>query len=246
MGVDHVHSQLTHGPLKLALRLFPPVQLFFHAGCLGRAIGRVFVQIDTARNPVALDPAPNYLEPAPSPHAIEERTQPRPCWSRRPCSPSRPTSGLALPTSHGAIRPTAPSRQSSAAAAATADAVWLSAVCRAIGLDAAIGAKSRDAPDLMTFVQLLTGQSRPIVGVMLLKQPQYLLLGLVRNPPVRGLASSAMQNAPVSFCLNSFHQPPHLSRAQSRHFGRLLLTDPLLQGLTNQVESLDLARFHPQ
>ena len=47
-----------------------------------------------------------------------------------------------------------------------------------------------------------------------------------------------MQNASISFYLNSFHQPPHLPRAQTRHFGRLLLTDPLLQGLTNQVESL--------
>src|SRR5689334_12708624 len=100
--------------------------------------------------------------------------------------------------------------------------------------------------DPMTLLQLLTGQSRPIIGVILLKQRQHLLLGLVGNPPVRGLSSSAMHNAPVSLGLNSFHQPPHLSWAQTRHFGCLYLTDLLIQGLTNQVESLDLARFHPQ
>jgi hypothetical protein len=98
----------------------------------------------------------------------------------------------------------------------------------------------------MTLVQLLTGQGRPIVGVMRRKQRQHLLPGLVRNPPVRGLSPTLMQNAPVSLDLNSFHQPPHLSRAQTRHFGRLLLTDLSPQGLTNQVESLDLSRFHPQ
>jgi hypothetical protein len=55
-----------------------------------------------------------------------------------------------------------------------------------------------------------------------------------------------MHNAPVSLCLNSFHQPPHLSRAQTRHFSGLLLADLPIQGLPNQVESLDLMRFHPQ
>jgi hypothetical protein len=60
---------------------------------------------------------------------------------------------------------------------------------------------------------------------MLLKQRQHLLLGLVRNPPVRGLSPSPMQNASVPLDLYSFHQPPHLSRAQTRYFGRLLLTD---------------------
>ena len=85
-------------------------------------------------------PSPeSYPEPAPCPH--DRRNAPRPCWWHRRCNPSRPASGLALPTSHDAIRPTAPSRQNSSVAAATADAVWLSAVCRAIALDAAIDRK---------------------------------------------------------------------------------------------------------
>jgi hypothetical protein len=76
------------------------------------------------------------------------------------------------------------------------------------------------------------------------KQRQHPLLDRVGNPSVRRLSASAMNNAPISLGLNSFHQPPHLSRAQTRHLGRLRLTDLLFQGLTNQVESLDLARFH--
>jgi hypothetical protein len=70
------------------------------------------------------------------------------------------------------------------------------------------------------------------------------MLGLIRNPAVRGLSSLGMHNATVS--LNSLHQPPHLSRAQTHYFDRLLLTNLFLRGLINQVESLDLARFHPQ
>src|SRR5262249_37333045 len=62
MRMNDFHSQLTHGPLKLTLRLLPPFQLFFHAGGLARSIRGVFVQIDTARQPVALHPAPKTVQ----------------------------------------------------------------------------------------------------------------------------------------------------------------------------------------
>jgi hypothetical protein len=81
---------------------------------------------------------------------------------------------------------------------------------------------------------------------MLLKQRQHFLLGLVRNPTVRGLSPSPVQNAPIHFLLNSFHQSWHLSRAQTRHFGRWLLAGLLIRGLLYQVQSLDVLRFHPQ
>jgi hypothetical protein len=55
-----------------------------------------------------------------------------------------------------------------------------------------------------------------------------------------------MHNTPVPLDLNSLHQPPHLSRTQTRHFGRLLLTDLFLQGLTNQVESRFVWWFYTQ
>ena len=54
--------------------------------------------------------------------------------------------GPVAASADGSIHPAVPSRQSSAAAAATADAVWLSAVGRAIEPGAAITAGSRDAP----------------------------------------------------------------------------------------------------
>jgi hypothetical protein len=60
--MDHFHAQLTHRPLKLALGLFQPLQLFLHGGRLGGSIGGVFVQIHTAGNPVALDPAPKTIQ----------------------------------------------------------------------------------------------------------------------------------------------------------------------------------------
>jgi hypothetical protein len=100
--------------------------------------------------------------------------------------------------------------------------------------------------DLMSLLQLLTGQGRTLIGVMLLKQRQHFLLGLVRNPTVRGLSPSPAQNAPIPFLLNSFHQSSHLSRTQTRHFGRWILADLLIQGLLYEVLSLDLVRFHPQ
>ena len=43
------------------------------------------------------------------------------------------------------------------------------------------------------------------------------------------MSIKSLQRIPLD--LNSFHQPSHLLRAQTRHFSLLLLTDLLLQGL---------------
>src|SRR4030095_8318588 len=245
MGMDHFHSQLTHGPLKLALGLLPTLQLFLHGGRLGGSIGRVFVQIHTAGNPVALDPAPKTIQSRYRALMIIET-----CLDRAGgivdithqdqlgASPFQPVMMRSVQLYH--LAKTAPPRPP---------------LPMRSGFPLLVGQSSLPQPyaqgfrmnfNPMTLVQLLTGQGRPIIGVMLLKQRQHLLLDLVGNPPIRGLSSATMHNASISLCLNSFHQPPHLSRAQTRHFGRLLLTDLLLQGLTNQVESLDLSWFHPQ
>src|SRR5512139_1434970 len=96
----------------------------------------------------------------------------------------------------------------------------------------------------MNIKKLLAGKGRAEVAILLPIQLKHFVLNLLGETTIRGFAAGAVADAIVSFLPYPFEHPPKLSAAQAYNLSCLLLGDPLIQCLVDNVQSFCFSSAH--
>jgi len=242
VGREQLDSQLAQRPPTLT-RGLDPGQLLVHGEWGRRVIGRMFVRVDGQRNPIPSHVAREavqrgdrpFLRVEPGKHSAARIVDVRHQHATRP-APLEPVMVRAIELHQFAhLRLPLPPRP-----------VW--ALPPHEMTDPALpppppqGLVAEREP--MPLGQLLGRQRRPEIPIPLRIQLQHHGLDLVRDPPIRWLASSPMRQPLVARLLHPLDEAPDVAGRQPQHDPRLDLRQLLLHRLANHVHPPEFLHTH--